>query len=65
MSPPQVNVTMPLHVLAYNMKRVMTIIGVPELIEAIGRFLALCWAILARPAHWVAMGPPGPRLKEN
>ncbi len=56
---------MALHVLAYNMKRVMAIIAVPELIEAIGTFLALCATILARPAHWVAMGPPGPHLKEN
>ena len=56
---------MALHVLAYNMKRVMAIIGVPELIEAIGTFLALCATILARSARWVAMGLPGPHLKEN
>lgn len=37
---------MALHVLAYNMKRVMTIIGVPELMKAIAAFLAWLSAII-------------------
>jgi len=41
------------------------IIGVPELIKAIGTFLALYAIMLARHAHWAALGPPGPNLKEN
>ncbi len=37
---------MALHVLAYNMKRVMTIIGVPELKKAIAAFLAWLSALI-------------------
>jgi transposase len=39
-----VGTEMALHVLAYNIKRVIEIIGVPELIKAILAFLSLLWA---------------------
>src|SRR5665648_436455 len=39
---------MALHVLAYNMKRVMAIIGIRELIKAIAAFLRIVTATLAR-----------------
>jgi len=42
---------MALHVLAYNMKRVIAIIGIPELIKAIAAFLSwFVTTIAARPA---------------
>lgn len=44
---------MALHVLAYNMKRAIAIIGTPELIKAIAGFLAWFAAIIAPgPAIW-------------
>ena len=39
---------MALHVLAYNMKRVIAIFGLPELIEAIAAFLSWFTASIAR-----------------
>ena len=46
---------MALHVLAYNIKRVLKIIGVPELIEAIATLWSLFAAFLERLVHRVAM----------
>ena len=46
---------MALHVLAYNIKRVMKIIGVPELIEAIATLWSLFASFLERLVHRVAM----------
>ena len=43
---------MALHVLAYNIKRVIAILGVPKLIKAILAFLSLLWA------HEAALRPP-------
>jgi hypothetical protein len=46
---------MALHVLAYNIKRVIAIRGVQTLIEAIRPCYPLsrrCWASQARPAPW-------------
>ena len=44
---------MALHVLAYNIKRVIAILGVPELIKAIEDFLAwLSAAIASQIALW-------------
>jgi hypothetical protein len=37
---------MALHVLAYNVKRVIAILGVPTLIEAIGAFLTFLAALM-------------------
>lgn len=46
---------MALHVLAYNMKRVMNVIGVPELIKAIAAFLA--WTVgYHRSSNWHQVG---------
>ena len=53
---------MALHVLAYNMKRVMTIIGVPGLIRAIKAFLLLFVATIAR---WSPIWRPETRLGAN
>jgi hypothetical protein len=48
---------MALHVLAYNMKRVIAILGVPRLIEAMAAFL-LWLAAMGRP--W-----PGSRRRRD
>ncbi len=54
---------MALHVLAYNMKRVMTIIGVAELIEAISAFLSRFVAIIF--VRWASAWLPEPEFSEN
>ena len=51
---------MALHVLAYNMKRVMTVIGIPVLIRAIETFLS--W-ILVWFAHQPAICTPETKMK--
>jgi hypothetical protein len=56
---------MALHVLAYNMKRAIAIIGVPGLIEAITCLLASYAAKLLRSARWAAKPGSGPRLSAN
>jgi hypothetical protein len=56
---------MALHVLAYNMKRAIAIIGVPGLIEAITCLLASYAAKLQRSARWAAKPGSGPRLSAN
>ena len=56
---------MALHVLAYNMKRVIAILGVPGLIEAITCLLASYAATLQRLARWAATGASRPRLSAN
>ena len=49
---------MALHVLAYNMKRVMTIIGVPELMKAIAVFLAWMTAMMTwQRSIWTPKAP--------
>ena len=50
---------MALHVLAYNIKRVIAIIGVPELIKGIAAFLYWPAAI------WAAGGPSGNRRERS
>jgi len=56
---------MALHVLAYNMKRVIAILGVPGLIEALQAFLASAATMLQRLARWAATGASRPRLSAN
>ena len=51
---------MALHVLAYNMKRVIAIIGAPELAKAIAAFLSWIAAIVR--AEQAARGPQRPRI---
>jgi hypothetical protein len=45
---------MALHVLAYNMKRVLAIIGIRELIKAIAGFLRCFRATLARGLEFLS-----------
>ena len=52
-----VGTEMSLHVLAYNMKRVMNILGVGSLVEAIKALLLMYWYLfrpvcLLRSAYW-------------
>ena len=49
---------MALHVLAYNMMRVIAIIGVPELIKAIAAFLS--WFAASIASENAACGPERP-----
>ena len=54
---------MALHVLAYNMKRVIAIIGTPMLIKAITAFLSWFAAIIA--TEHAVRGPPTPPAKRS
>jgi len=56
---------MALYVLAYNMKRVIAIIGVPGLIETITSLLASYAATLQRLARWATKPGSGLRLSAN
>jgi len=49
---------MALHVLAYNIKRVVAILGVPALIEAIRAFLSLLAALVGFTGASSALGTP-------
>ena len=50
---------MALHVVAYNMKRVIAILSVPGLIEALKALLASAATMLQRWARWAATGASG------
>ena len=49
---------MALHVLAYNIKRVIAILGVPTLIEAIRAFLSFLAALMRLTGSPHALGTP-------
>jgi hypothetical protein len=49
---------MALHVLAYNIKRVIAILGVPTLMEAIRTFLSLLAALVRLTGASSALGTP-------
>jgi hypothetical protein len=57
-----VGTEMALHVLAYNIKRVIAILGVPGLLKAIAAFLA--WLVIAIGLSR-ALRPPGTRLRAH
>jgi len=54
----KVRAEMSLHVLAYNIKRVIAILGVPTLIEAIRAFLSPLAALARLTGRCNALGTP-------